>query len=79
MTSVAKAAGDRAVGVVLTGMGDDAAKGVVAIKEAGGLVLAESADTAVVYGMPRTAERTGCVDEVLPLPRLAARIVELLG
>ena len=78
MTSVARAAGKRAVGVVMTGVGDDASKGVVEIKRAGGIVLAEAADTAVVYGMPRTAQKTGCVDEVLPLPKLVERVAELL-
>jgi two-component system chemotaxis response regulator CheB len=79
LSSVARAAGERAIGVVLTGMGDDASKGVVDIKRAGGIVLAEAADTAVVYGMPRTAQKTGCVDEVLPLPQLIERLGELVS
>ena len=78
-SSVAKAVGERAVAVVLTGMGDDAARGVVAIKEAGGRVLCESEATAVVYGMPRVAVQTGCVDEVLPLRELVARVRELVS
>jgi two-component system chemotaxis response regulator CheB len=78
-TSVARAAGPAAIAVVMTGMGDDGAKGVQAIKEAGGMVLAESEETAVVFGMPKVAERSGCVDEMLPLPRLVARIVELIS
>lgn len=79
LTSLARAAGDKAIAVVLTGMGDDAAKGVIEIKKAGGLVLAEAEETAVVYGMPKAAVATGCVDEVLPLPRLIQRIAELLA
>jgi len=79
LTSLARAAGDKAIAVVLTGMGDDAAKGVIEIKKAGGMVLAESEETAVVYGMPKAAVATGCVDEVLPLPRLIQRIAELLA
>jgi two-component system chemotaxis response regulator CheB len=78
-SSVARAAGERAVGVVLTGMGDDAAKGVVEIKQAGGRVLCESEATAVVYGMPRVAVQTGCADEVLPLGELVARVRELVS
>jgi two-component system chemotaxis response regulator CheB len=78
-SSVASVVAERAVAVVLTGMGDDAAKGVVEIKRAGGLVLCEAEDTAVVYGMPRVAAQTGCVDEVLPLPELVARVAQLVS
>ncbi len=53
--SVARAAGSRAVGVILTGMGDDGVQGAGAILEAGGTVIAESEETAVVYGMPAAA------------------------
>jgi two-component system chemotaxis response regulator CheB len=67
------------VGVVLTGMGDDAVKGVVAIKQAGGRVLCESEATAVVYGMPRVAAETGCVDELLPLGDIVARVRQLVS
>jgi two-component system chemotaxis response regulator CheB len=55
-------------------MGQDGRGGVRAIKDAGGLTLAESADTAVVYGMPQAAAESGSVDEVLSLPALAERI-----
>ncbi len=48
------------------------------MKKAGGIVLAEAEETAVVYGMPKAAVATGCVDEVLPLPKLVQRIAELL-
>ena len=78
-SSVARAAGENAVAVVLTGMGDDAAKGVIEIKQAGGRVLCESEATAVVYGMPRMAVQTGCVDEILPLRELVARVRELVS
>lgn len=79
LESVARVVGSRAIAVVLTGMGDDAAAGVVAIKRQGGLVLAEAESTAVVYGMPKVAAQTGCVDEVLPLPELIARVRELVS
>ncbi len=78
LSSLARTMGDRAVAVVMTGMGDDASKGVMDVKKAGGLVLVESEETAVVYGMPKAAVATGCVDEELPLPRLIHRICELL-
>ena len=76
--SAAAAAGKSVIAVVLTGMGDDGAKGVKAIKEAGGMVLAESADTAVIYGMPGAAVRTGAVDRSLPLRQLSERIADLI-
>ncbi|HEX9050572.1 MAG TPA: chemotaxis-specific protein-glutamate methyltransferase CheB [Anaeromyxobacter sp.] len=72
--SVARAAGSRACAIVLTGMGQDGRAGVGAVKRAGGLTLAESEDTAVVYGMPQAAADSGAVDEVLALPGIAARI-----
>lgn len=73
--SVAREAGARACGVVLTGMGRDGLEGVSAIKRAGGVAYAEAEETAVVYGMPQAAARSGGVDEVLPLSGIAERIV----
>jgi two-component system chemotaxis response regulator CheB len=75
--SVARAVRARAVGVVLTGMGQDGRAGVSEIKRAGGLTLAESQDSAVVYGMPQAAVESGAVDEVLPLAAIAARLRRL--
>jgi two-component system chemotaxis response regulator CheB len=69
--SVAKAAGPRAVGVVLTGMGDDGARGAKAIVDAGGIVVAESEETAVVYGMPAAVIRAKLAKKTLPLLELA--------
>jgi two-component system chemotaxis response regulator CheB len=65
--SAAKCYGPDLLAVVLTGMGDDGAAGALAVKRAGGNVIAESEETAVVYGMPRQAVRIGAVDAVLPL------------
>lgn len=76
--TAAAAAGRRVVGVVLTGMGDDGAKGVSAIKGLGGEVYAEAPETAVIYGMPGAAVRTGHVDHSLPLLTLGDKIAELL-
>jgi two-component system chemotaxis response regulator CheB len=73
-TSAALAMPRRICAAVLTGMGSDGAAGALAVKAAGGLVLAEAEETAVIYGMPLAAQANGQVDEVLPLPALAARL-----
>jgi len=65
--SVAENFDKRMLAVVLTGMGSDGAEGVRAIRDAGGHVLVESRETAIVYGMPKEAARTGCVSQELPL------------
>lgn len=74
LTSVAKAVGRRAVAVILTGMGDDGVEGARAIRAAGGLVIAESQESAVVFGMPGAAVRAGIVDRVLSLSDIAATL-----
>jgi two-component system chemotaxis response regulator CheB len=58
-------------------MGDDGTEGAKAIREAGGLLIAESQETAVVYGMHGSAVRAGIVHEVLPLPAIAERLAKL--
>lgn len=73
--SAARVLGNRVCALVLTGMGNDGRLGVAAVKEAGGLTVAEAEETAVLYGMPREAIATGRVDEVLPLEAMAARLV----
>lgn len=77
LKSVASAAGPRAIGVILTGMGDDGVEGARAIREAGGIVIAESQETAVVYGMPGAAVRAGLAQKVLPLPQVAEYLASL--
>jgi two-component system chemotaxis response regulator CheB len=77
-TSVARVFGARTIGVVLTGMGDDGVEGAKHIFEAGGTVIAESEETAVVYGMPRAAVRAGAVTRSFPLTRIASHLDELL-
>jgi two-component system chemotaxis response regulator CheB len=77
--SVARAVGRRALAVILTGMGHDGRAGAEAVKRAGGVTLAESSESAVVYGMPLAAVESGAVDEVLSLPALAQRIVRFGG
>lgn len=65
----------RVAAVILTGMGNDGSKGVRIIKEQGGRVIAESEETAIVYGMPREAVATGVVDSCVPLDRVASEII----
>jgi two-component system chemotaxis response regulator CheB len=65
----------RMIAVILTGMGNDGSKGVRAVHEQGGYVIAESDETAVVYGMPREAVATGLVDRIVPLHRVAREIL----
>lgn len=72
--SIAAYARALTLGVVLTGMGGDAAKGVKAVKAAGGYVLAQDEATSMIFGMPAEAIRTGAVDEVLALDDIGAAI-----
>ena len=71
MLSAARARPGRVLGVLLTGMGDDGADGMAVIHGQGGITLAESEATCVVYGMPRAAWERGAVTRQLPLPVLA--------
>ena len=77
--SVARHAGPNACGVMLTGMGKDGARGMLAMKQAGAVNLAQDEASCIVFGMPREAIAVGAVDEVLPLSRIAARMCELVS
>jgi two-component system, chemotaxis family, protein-glutamate methylesterase/glutaminase len=77
--SVAQEFGLTAVGVIMTGMGEDGAEGLGAIKSAGGMTLAQSEDTCVVSGMPHAAIQKGHVTKVVPLDRLGAYLVSHYG
>ena len=69
--STARYAGANAVGIIMTGMGDDGAKGLLEMKEAGAKTAAQDEATCVVYGMPKEAVKLGAADRVLPLEKLA--------
>ena len=75
--SAASFLGSNAIGVMLTGMGKDGAKGMLAMKNAGGHNIAQDEKSCVVYGMPRAAVEEGAVDDILPLGKIAERIMKL--
>jgi two-component system chemotaxis response regulator CheB len=77
--SVAQQFGPTAVGLLMTGMGEDGAEGLGAIQAAGGVTLAQSEDTCVVSGMPRAAISKGYADKVIPLEGIAAFLVQNYG
>jgi two-component system chemotaxis response regulator CheB len=77
--SVAQEFGLTAVGVLMTGMGDDGAEGLGAIKAAGGMTIAQSEDTCVVSGMPRAAILKGYANKIIPLEGLATFLVNQYG
>ena len=73
--SAARSAGSNAVGVIMTGMGDDGARGLEEMKNAGAATIAQDEATSVVFGMPKEAIARGCVDRIVPLGRLAYEIL----
>jgi two-component system chemotaxis response regulator CheB len=79
LTSAAEAAGKRAVGVILTGMGSDGAKGIKKIKEAGGFTIAQDEETSLVWSMPHSAIKLGAVDKVLPIHEIPGVLIGRLG
>ena len=83
MESAADYAGPLAIGVILTGMGNDGAKGVQAIRAVGGHTIAQDESTAVIFGMPQEAIKTGSIDQILPIdsiyPAIEKRILFIYG
>ncbi len=77
--SVAQEFGPTAVGIIMTGMGEDGAEGIGAIKAAGGVTLAQSEESCVVGGMPRAAIQKGYVAKVIPLDGLSAHLIAQYG
>lgn len=76
--SVAAIAGNHAIGVILTGMGNDGAQGMLEMKRRGAINLAQDEASCVVYGMPKEAIDLGAADFILPLPEIAGKLVELV-
>ncbi|MDA8388865.1 MAG: chemotaxis response regulator protein-glutamate methylesterase [Nitrospiraceae bacterium] len=74
--SAARYAGGNAVGVIMTGMGDDGARGLLEMKEAGASTIAQDEESSVVFGMPKEAIRLGAADIVLPLRSIAKNLLD---
>ncbi|GLC25326.1 protein-glutamate methylesterase/protein-glutamine glutaminase [Roseisolibacter agri] len=77
--SVARHAGRNAIGVILTGMGADGAKGMLAMREAGAHTVAQDEETCVVFGMPREAIKMGAAAEIVGLPQVAPSVLRALA
>nr|NQU88951.1 chemotaxis response regulator protein-glutamate methylesterase [Bacteroidota bacterium] len=75
--SVARAAGSNAMGIILTGMGDDGARGMLEMKEAGAFTIAQDEKSCVVFGMPKEAIKLGAVAKILPLEQMATLVMKL--
>ncbi len=78
ITSVAEAVGKRGLGVILTGMGSDGCQGIKELKKRGGMALAQSNETCVVYGMPKAVVDAGLADQIVDLDDMPGAIVQAL-
>lgn len=78
MRTAAALVDDPLVGVILTGMGGDGADGIVRLKDAGARTIAQDEATSAVYGMPKRAVETGCVDNVLPIGEISSGILDTI-
>ncbi|MFW6243608.1 MAG: chemotaxis protein CheB, partial [Desulfovibrionales bacterium] len=76
--SASRYAGGNAIGVIMTGMGDDGAMGLWEMKQSGARTIAQDETSCVVFGMPQEAIKLGCVDRVVSLERLAKEIISSL-
>lgn len=77
--STARYAGANAIGVIMTGMGGDGARGLLEMKEAGARTIAQDEKTCVVFGMPKEAIKLGAADKVLPLEAIAPYVIKPIG
>lgn len=77
--SAARTAGKNAVGVIMTGMGDDGARGLLEMKQAGARTIAQDEATSVVFGMPREAIALGAADKVVPLSAIGRALLQAAG
>ena len=79
MESVSKIKDYSKLGIILTGMGSDGAKGIEKMKESNSYTIAQDEATSVVFGMPKAAIASNCIDEVLPLDKIADKIISKVG
>ena len=79
LTSIASAYRKGAVGLIMSGMGDDGVSGMEAIRKAGGATLAQDAASSVIFGMNRLAVERGCIDRVLSLADIPAELIQRVG
>ncbi len=77
--SVAKYVGNKSLGVIFTGMGDDGAKGLLKMRNAGACTIAQDEESCVVYGMPREAAKIGAAEKILPLDLIPMELMKLLS
>jgi two-component system, chemotaxis family, protein-glutamate methylesterase/glutaminase len=78
LSSVALRYGASTIGVILTGMGSDGVEGMKSLKAAGGITIAQDEASSVVFGMPKVAIQSNCIDKVLPLGRIAGEILRIV-
>jgi two-component system chemotaxis response regulator CheB len=76
--SAAHHAGANALGIIMTGMGDDGARGLLEMRSAGAQTLAQNEETCVIFGMPREAIARGAAQKIVPLGRIASEIVNFV-
>jgi two-component system CheB/CheR fusion protein len=75
--SLAQERGPNAIGIILSGSGSDGAKGIQAVKQAGGITFAQDESSALFFGMPSSAIRTGCVDFILNPGDIAQELISI--
>lgn len=79
LSSVAGVYGPKSIGIILTGMGSDGVNGMKKIKEINGITIAQNEKTSIVYGMPKVAIESGCIDKILPVNEISEEIVSLVS
>jgi len=78
-SSLARVCAPRCVGILMTGMGHDGAEGMAALSQAGAWTIAQDEETSLVFGMPKAAIDAGCVDHVVPLPKIPQMVARLIS
>ena len=79
LSSVARAYKANSIGIILTGMGSDGARGMQQIKKEGGMTIAQDEKTCIVFGMPKVAIDSGCINKIVPIDDMCNEILSLAG